>query len=169
MEYDDGTRYEGYLLDSNKSGVGIYYDNEGVIFQGEFKKNERNGFGIEENPNVGKYEGDWLANGITGTGMLMYNDGRIYIGQFNKAQLSGFGKMLYPDGDYYIGQMKDGNRDKVKTFYSKENGIFDASWEEGESKAIAKGIFYFYDGRQEKRTRIINDNDAHWEYDYGYN
>ena len=164
-EFNDGTRYEGYFLDSDKNGVGILYDNNGVIFQGEFKKNERNGFGIEENPDVGIYEGNWLNNGINGTGMLSHNDGRIYIGQFDKAQYSGFGKMLYPDGDYYIGQIKNGCREKVKTFYSEENGIFDATWNETENKSIAKGIFYFSDGRQEKRTRIIDENNnPYWEY-----
>ena len=122
------------------------------------------GFGIEENPDVGKYEGDWLNNGINGTGILTFNDGRIYIGQFEKAQRSGFGKMMWTDGDYCIGQFKDSNREKVKSFYAEENGIFDAIWEENDDKAIAKGIFYHYDGRKEKRTRIISGLEAHWEY-----
>ena len=163
-EFDDGSRYEGYFLDCDKNGIGIDYDTSGIIFQGEYKKNQRNGFGIEENSKAGKYEGDWLNNGINGTGLLTHNDGRIYIGQFEKDQYSGLGKMLYPDGDYYIGLSKDGNREKIKTFYSEDNEIFDATWKEEENKAVAKGIFYHFDERQEKRTRIIIGNDAHWEY-----
>ena len=163
LNYDDGTRYEGYFLNGNRNGIGIFYG-KNSIFQGEYKKDERNGFGIEENPDVGKYEGDWLNNGINGTGILTYNDGRIYIGQFEKAQRSGFGKMMWTDGDYCIGQFKDSNREKIKTFYAEENGIFDAIWEENDDKAIAKGIFYHYDGRTEKRTRIISGKEAHWEY-----
>ena len=163
LNYDDGTRYEGYFLNGNKNGIGIFYD-KNIIFQGEYKKDERNGFGIEENSDVGKYEGDWLNNGINGTGIFTYNDGSIYIGQFEKAKSSGFGKMMWTDGDYCIGQFKDGGREKIKTFYAEENGIFDAIWEDNVDKAIAKGIFYHYDGRKEKRTRIISGSEAHWEY-----
>ena len=161
---DDGRRYEGYILDSDRNGIGIFYGKDGDIFQGEYKKNKRNGFGIEEDPDVGKYEGDWLNDGINGTGILTYNEGGIYIGQFEKAQRSGFGKMMWTNGYYCIGQFKDSKREKVKAFYAEENGIFDAIWEENDDKAIAKGIFYHFDGRTEKRTRIISGKEAHWEY-----
>ena len=164
IENYDGRRYEGYMLNSDRNDIGIFYGIKGDIFQGEFKKNERNGFGIEEFPNIGKYEGDWLNDGINGTGIKIFNDGRVYIGQFEKAQLSGFGKLSWPSGDYCIGQFKDSKRIKMKTFYSEENAIFDAIWEENEDNAVAKGIFYHYDGRQEKRTRIIQGLKAHWEF-----
>ena len=153
IEFDDGQRYEGYLLQFKKNGIGILYGNEGDIIQGEY--NENNGFGIEENPRVGKYEGDWLNNSIMGTGKMTYKNGCIYIGQFDKAKPSWFGKMSYPNGDIYICQFKNGPKEKGKYFYAEENGIFDSTWNVTEEKSIAKGIFYHYDGRQEKRTRIV--------------
>lgn len=131
---------------------------------GEYKNNKRNGFGIEENPNVGKYEGTWLDDSLTGTRILTFKDGRIYIGQMERANFSGFGKLIWPNGDYYIGNFKEGKRVNGKVFYFNEQGIFDATWEENEGKAVAKGIFYFPNGKKEKRTRIVTVNEAHWEY-----
>ena len=132
---------------------------------GEYKNNKRNGFGIEDNPNVGKYEGSWINDSLTGTGILTFKDGRIYIGKLDKAQFSGFGKLIFTDGSYFIGEFKDGKRIKGKAFYSDEQGIFDSTWEENEKKVVAKGIFYLKDGTKEKRIRIITENEAHWEYD----
>ena len=105
-----------------------------------------------------------MNDNITGIGIITYNDGRVYIGQFEKGLFSGFGKFMCTNGDYSIGQFKDGNREKLKSFYVEENGIFDAIWEEKEEKTLAKGIFYHFDGRTEKRTRIISGKEAHWEY-----
>ena len=164
IENDDGNRYEGQILHSDRSGIGIFYENDGVIFMGEYKHNKRNGFGIEENPRVGKYEGSWLDDCLTGTGIFSFKNGSIYIGQIDKAKLSGFGKLLFNDGSYYIGEFKDDYRTKGKTFYADEQGIFDAIWNENDDEIIAKGIFYFPDGRKENRTRVIKGNDAHWEY-----
>ena len=164
IENDNGLRYEGQMLDSDRSGIGIFYDKDGVIFMGEYKKNKRNGFGIEENPKVGKYEGSWLDDSLTGTGILSFKDGRIYIGQMDKANFSGSGKLLFPDGSYYIGEFKDGSRVKGKTFYADENGIFDSTWENNDKTTISRGTFYTYDGRVQKRTRIIDGPEGRWEY-----
>lgn len=164
IQNDDGCRYEGQMLDSERNGIGIFYGSNGDIFMGEYKHNKRNGFGIEENPRVGKYEGSWLDDCLTGTGILSFKSGCIYIGQIDKAKLSGFGKYLYIDGSYYIGQFKDDCRVKGKTFYADQQGIFDAIWDENEDGAIAKGVFYFIDGRKENRTRVIKGKEGHWEY-----
>ena len=152
------------MLVSDRSGIGIFYNHNGIIFMGEYKVNKRNGFGIEENPNVGKYEGTWLDDCLTGTGILTFKDGRIYIGQMDKAKFSGFGKLLWTNGDYFIGEFKDGNRIKGKVFYSEEQGIFDSTWEETNEKAVADGIFYLPNGNKERRKRIITRKESHWEY-----
>ena len=164
IQNDDGCRYEGQMLDSNRNGIGIFYGKDGDIFMGEYKNNKRNGFGIEENPKVGKYEGNWLDDSLTGTGKLSYKTGLICIGNFDKAQLSGFGKMEFIDGSYFIGQFKEGFRVKGKTFYADEMGIFDANWEENENSCLAKGVFYFIDGRKENRTRAFKGREGYWEY-----
>lgn len=164
IEYDKGKKYEGEILVCDRSGIGILHDHNGAIFMGEYKSNKRNGFGIEENPNVGKYEGTWLDDCLTGTGILTFKDGRIYIGQMDKANFSGFGKLLWPNGSYFIGEFKDDKRIKGKTFHSKEQGIFDSTWEETNEKSVADGIFYLPNGGKERRKRIIIGKEAHWEY-----
>ena len=168
IQSDDGSRYEGQMLDSNKNGIGILYSKGGNIYMGEFKNNKRNGFCIEESPTIGKYEGNIFDDGlsVSGTGKLTYKSGLIHIGNFENYKLSGFGKVLFTDGSYFIGQLKDGNREKGKTFYADENGIFDAVWEENDDGFVAKGVFYFIDGRKENRTRVNknSDSEAHWEY-----
>ena len=104
FENDDGRKYEGEFLNNDRDEIGIY-TGDGLIYYGEYKNDERCGFGIEANiydPYGLRYDGDWTNNSLTGTGLLFYEDGRIYIGSLVKAKVDGSGKMVFGDGSYFI-------------------------------------------------------------------
>ena len=169
FENDDGRKYEGEFLNNDRDGIGMYTD-EGLVYYGEFKKDERCGFGIEINrfdPYGTRYDGEWTDNGLTGTGLLFYENGMIYIGPLVKCQRYGIGKLVFRDGSYYIGGFKEDFKVQGKTYYSEEKGIFDAKWQYNEKtkETIAKGIFYCSDGTKQKRTRYINGDESIWKYE----
>ena len=82
-----------------------------------------------------------------------------------KLKCEGKGKLVFPDNSYYIGDFKEGRRIQGKVYYSEEKGVFDAKWEYNEKtkETIAKGIFYYPDGRYQKRARIIKGKKGIWK------
>ena len=161
--WDNGTKYEGEFFNSNFDGIGIQYPNDG-IHMGEYRNGHANGFGIYNLKNGNKYEGDWIDDRGTGIGIITLENGLVYIGQTKECLFKGTGKIIYPNGDIFIGQVYEEGRDGITT-YQREQGIFDAKFKYNNSsgQTIGIGIFYFLNGKTEKRKRIIKGREAKWE------
>jgi hypothetical protein len=58
----NGMKYVGeYKIGCIKHGYGVLYKNGKIVYEGEWKNNQRNGKGIEYNQNGEKvYEGEWI-------------------------------------------------------------------------------------------------------------
>lgn len=164
LMWDNGNRFEGEFFNNDFDGIGIGYTEFGYGF-GECKNGKSNGFGISNSNNGNKYEGYWVNGNQTGIGIITYNFGTIYIGQVKDGESNGAGKLIFPNGDYFIGVIDDKRRDGL-TYYSQEQGIFDSKFKYNEltDEIIGEGIFYFLDGKKEKRKRIIKNDEAKWEY-----
>lgn len=54
----------------------------GVIYDGEWKGNVREGFGVQIWPDGAKYEGQWFNNKAEGKGKFTHVDGDIYDGDW---------------------------------------------------------------------------------------
>jgi hypothetical protein len=109
------------------NGKGIYKYSNGVVYEGDFVNNLKNGIGVMVWQSGDKYIGEWKAGYITGKGKLIYKDGRIYEGDFLKDQIEGKGTMIYKDGSKYIGDFKNGLKNGQGK-YTYANGTI----EEGE-------------------------------------
>ena len=166
IEFDNGGKYEGEILNGVKHGIGILSGDFGIIM-GEYENDYINGFGIQEHQTNGRYEGTWENNKLSGFGIRTFKCNHLYIGGIFEANISGEGKYVYDNGDYYIGEFREGKRVKGKVYYKNEKGVFDSVWSYDKEKdeTIAKGIFYLPDGTKEKRTRIIDSVKGIWEYD----
>ena len=73
------------------SGEGIMIYPDGRRYEGNFKENEHNGFGIMEYPSGdvygegSKYAGQWKKNKRHGQGVMTYlDDGRVLKGLFRE-------------------------------------------------------------------------------------
>ena len=160
---ENGEKYEGEYFNNLCDGIGIYYSDK-FNHMGEFKNGKANGFGIRKYKNGTLYEGEWINDYATGTGIITYEDGTNYIGQVKELRAFGAGKFIWPNGDYFIGSINDNGR-KGLSFYSEEQGLFDGEFKySNEDDAEANGTFYFPNGRQEKRKRVIKGDEAKWEY-----
>ena len=132
---------------------------------GEYFRNKRQGFAIEENLES-KYEGTYINNCLSGKGILTFKDGMKYIGQIYKTKFDGFGKISCSNGDYFIGEFKNDEKYKGIAFYAQDRGLFDAIWESNKDndEFIGKGIYYLPDGTKQNRARIIKGKEAFWQY-----
>ena len=153
LEIDNHTKTEGEFFNGKGDGIIIEYSDIG-IYMGESKNGLSNGFGIKKFKTGLIYEGDQLNGYHTGIGITTYEDGVIYIGQTKEGLPNGAGKFMWPNGDYFIGVV-DYNGRKGLTFYAQELGIFDGEFKYYEDMVVGFGTFYFQNGRQEKRKRVI--------------
>ena len=163
--WDKGDKYEGEFFDGNFDGIGITYLDDGIYF-GEFRNGNLNGFGVSTLKSGRLYEGDWINGRATGIGITTLENGLIYIGQTKDAAFSGTGKFIYANGNYFIGSVYEGGRNGL-TYFSNEQGIFDAKYEYNEAldQSIGIGIFYFLNGMKQERKRIIKGKEKpKWEY-----
>ena len=162
---ENGEKYEGEYFNNLCDGIGIYYSDE-FNHMGEFKNGKANGFGIRKYKDGTQYEGEWINDDATGIGIITYVNGVNYIGQVKKLEPFGAGKYMWYNGDYFIGSINKQGR-RGLSFYSDEQGLFDGEFKyskENQDDAEAIGTFYFPNGRQEKRKRIIKEDEAKWEY-----
>ena len=106
-------------------GYGKTYLPNGVIYEGYYKNDRLEGFGIVKYIN-GKYEGEFKNNRREGKGKFFYSKGEIYEGEFKDDNEEGYGIIYFPNGDRYEGE-----------FINR--------------KCIGYGIFYSHLGIQVKR------------------
>jgi hypothetical protein len=147
--YSNGDKYEGNFIDGVFSGKGIKHTKNN-IFEGEFKDDKLNGYGIQKRIREGiisircegqfknnlqngygksydingnlVYEGEFLKGNKRGKG-IMYRKGNRYEGNFDSKGLNGKGVLVFKNGDRYEG-------DFVR------------------ARMTGNGIYYYADGRK---------------------
>lgn len=117
--------YEGYFKNGYKNGKGISYiendyGNIFVVYDGEYKDNERDGYGTFLWDNNIIYKGSFEKGKMKGKGILYYNDTfppKIkYKGHFENSKFNGFGILYNNNGSIiHKGIFKDGK------YIEKEN------------------------------------------------
>ena len=140
----------------------------GDKYEGEILNEERSGYGINYYKNGNKYEGWWENDLENGTGSLFYKDGSLYIGQWANGKENGMGTLYYNFGDKYYGNFIDGKKNGKGLFISRNNnnrfiGTFKNNLKHG------KGIMYYHQNKKLSKeiwdngiltfTQIINSND----------
>lgn len=94
--------YEGDFLDGKRHGNGVQTWTSGLhqgeTYVGEWKNDERDGYGIHEWPDGRKYTGEWKMNRQNGKGLLTNASGDSYNGYFKDDQPDGEGTHTKADG-----------------------------------------------------------------------
>lgn len=52
-----GDVFEGFLNNGTKEGMGKYTWSSGIVYDGNYKNNEKHGYGVLELPNGDRFEG----------------------------------------------------------------------------------------------------------------
>ena len=130
-----GNKYEGEMINSQRCGKGklIYFNpekygtnvshlhHERVSYDGDWKDNQKDGFGIEIISNGSKYEGEWKKNQKCGKGIITGIGEVKYIGAWKDDKRNGKGGVFWPDGSSYEDIYKDGSGIGQK-IYKDSNG-----------------------------------------------
>lgn len=91
------------------SGKGALLARFGKLYEGDFYKNRREGFGVlstfvpETNTFILDYRGDWRGGHMHGKGLKMFSDGSFYQGNFKWDKRSGHGQLWNKDCSFYDG------------------------------------------------------------------
>ena len=72
-----------------RSGEGTFYFIDGRAYRGQWKNDEKNGYGVEEG--VHYYEGQWKNGLKDGNGVINFDDHSKYEGSFLKDYPEGYG------------------------------------------------------------------------------
>ena len=107
--HENNEYYIGQSLNGLKHGKGIIFDQfNNIIYEGEFKKGEKEGSG-RYNYEIGEYYiGDWLKGKKHGKGILYNkNNDIIYEGDYVNDKREGERQYIESDGEFYIGQFKN--------------------------------------------------------------
>lgn len=68
--------FEGHWTEDQPNGEGRLCFSNGDVFEGNYVKGQREGFGIYiHSDDGGKYEGGWNAGERTGEGLYYYSNG----------------------------------------------------------------------------------------------
>lgn len=102
-----GYTQEGIYKNEIQNGIGIFYDPEGRKFKGVFKDGQFDGIGKFVDF-LQMYEGDFKENERNGYGIFSYDDNSFYEGQFYKAKFEGVGNFQIDKNCGYKGHWKKG-------------------------------------------------------------
>ena len=79
-----------------------------------------------------KYEGDYKEDKYDGFGVISYPDGRKYEGEFKANYFSGMGIMFWPSGGRYVGNWEGDQRNGEGTMYGADGSIDKGIWKADE-------------------------------------
>jgi hypothetical protein len=87
-------------------GKGVLKDSQSILFQGDFVKGQKSGYGIFRTKD-GTYEGNFQNDLLNGNGSFMWNDGKCYEGNFLNSMMHGNGTMYYPSNQVAQGEWEN--------------------------------------------------------------
>lgn len=113
--YVNGDQYQGYWKNNKKDGYGIQIWKNGKRYEGEWKNGEMCGKGILWIKKDGKlkkqYNGEWFNSKRNGLGVYYYSPTIIYEGEWENDKRNGKGRMMYENGDIYEGYWVNNKRE----------------------------------------------------------
>jgi len=77
-------------------GRGAFINNDGCLYIGYWKFDDKDGMGTQYYPNGDKYIGEFLMNQRNGKGKLFYSNGIVYEGKFESDKMNEEGNFIYP-------------------------------------------------------------------------
>ena len=85
----------------------VFTFKNGAEYTGQWKGDQRSGFGIQVWPDGAKYEGQWKANKAHGKGIFWHVDGDVFEGEWKRDKANGYGVYQHANGAKYEGYWKD--------------------------------------------------------------
>lgn len=127
-----GSSYKGNWRGNNKEGFGIEVCSDNTKYEGEWLDNKRHGRGTlwvkKGKKYVKQYAGEWAFGKKSGFGIYSYEDGSIYKGQWEKNVRCGQGQHEFSNGDVYKGEWWNDTRHGPGSLYLVNGNIYEGHW-----------------------------------------
>ena len=94
-------QYRGHFRNGRIEGRGVYFDNTGLYYEGEWKAGLMQGYGTLKLPGGDEYVGEFRDGRANGVGRLIDVTGEIYEGPFVNGLRHGRGTTTLPSGHTY--------------------------------------------------------------------
>lgn len=133
--------FTGRFTEGNHEGQGIIYYTDGSYYQGRIDENfVRNETGTLKFANGDFYDGDWKKNERDGKGKCTFSNRDIYDGDWKDDKIEGVGIMSYSNGDVYSGDWLHGVREGkgVMTYAAGHVYRYEGDWVDGEPNGIGE-------------------------------
>lgn len=79
------------------------------------------------------YDGEWKTDSKDGFGLMTYPDGSSYEGEWKNNLKHGYGVYIYPNGDKYEGQWSTDLRHGIGTYaHTEDDCSFHGTWNQGQ-------------------------------------
>ncbi|KAL9645910.1 hypothetical protein ABK040_001019 [Willaertia magna] len=146
-------RYEGEFKNNKRDGYGIMYYKSGSYYEGNWSKNLREGKGkmYWTNDPMEIYDGDWHNDLPNGKGKHFYFQHFINNNTSNNTSINGmnhFNNNLNNNKcNYYEGEYKNGMREGFGTFYYADGSFYSGNW--SFNRKNGHGYFYNVNGTSE--------------------
>lgn len=148
--YADGLVYEGEFSKNKREGHGTAFFPNGEMYVGEFHQDKVEQQGTWHYLSGDRYEGEFRNGCRTGFGVMYFADGNIYEGEWKNDKPEGHGKAKYTDGLEYVGEFKNGGREGKGVLSNGQGGYYEGDWKADEKNGT--GFVHFpndlrYDGK----------------------
>ena len=150
--------YEGDFLLGEMCGKGRLFNAQGrLMFEGRFKDNNPNGFGIEYLADGKIYEGTFQDGKKSGSGKIYDSNGEMmYDGNFKNGLMHGLGQLYYENGDLYKGNFVNNMKHGAGTF-SKPNGTYyQGTWVRNKKLEFGKGRIMNMDDKSSMKGDVYS-------------
>lgn len=145
INYDDGTIYEGEVLNGKPDGYGKMMFSNGNIYEGFFLNGKRGGKGRFTWSSGAFYEGVWVQDLREDEhGHQLFSDGSVYDGGWKAGKRDGYGAQEWKDGRMYVGEWKDDKRNGQGIMSFPDKATYDGEWVDDEY--CGYGIYTRKDG-----------------------
>ncbi|XP_021774564.1 phosphatidylinositol 4-phosphate 5-kinase 9-like isoform X2 [Chenopodium quinoa] len=142
--WSDGCVYDGEWRRGMRHGWGKLSFPSGAIYEGEFSGGYMNGQGTYSWPGRMTYKGRWRLNVKHGLGYQVYANGDIFEGSWMQGSPEGPGKYTWVNGNVYLGDMKGGKMSGKGCLTWINGDMFEGSWLNGMMHGF--GVYTWSDG-----------------------
>ncbi|KAF8777177.1 MORN repeat-containing protein 3-like [Argiope bruennichi] len=160
---EDGDIYTGLWKDNEKHGFGIQESiKDKITYRGSWKNGRKHGEGLLYRSNTLSeflYKGEWEKDKRNGQGINFYEDGGRYEGAWKKDKRHGCGQMDYSDGSIYVGSWKHDQRSGFGKMWFADGSTYEGDWKNG--KRHGKGTMITK--KQDKHEGFWKNDQKHGE------
>jgi hypothetical protein len=140
-----GSKYKGEWNNDQKEGFGVQVNPDQTKYEGEWKNGKYHGRGtlwVKKGKNyVRTYVGDWEQGKMSGAGIYYYPDSSVYRGDWLQNVKSGQGRYEHNNGDIYIGEWRKDLQHRFGTMQYANGNVFEGLWQDG--KKQGPGIYFY--------------------------